>query len=175
MPTVDLPGMRSMRTDSACMARQRSSASPVTLEYLTPASGLNSYVVTTGPGWIWTTVPSTANSRHFSSSSRAPSMSSRSSIFRSPRGASSSAYGGSVNAPFLRSIALSGSGSGSEGYLATGGGFLIGGGVGLVAAAFKAAAAALTTAAVFEREGGEGGEGIEGSFEGALCLAATSG
>ena len=42
IPTVDLPGMRSMSTDSACMARQRSSASPVILLYFTPASGLNS-------------------------------------------------------------------------------------------------------------------------------------
>ena len=83
MPTVDLPGIRSMSTDSACIARLRSSASPVTLLYLTPASGLNSNVVTTGPGWICATWPSTANSRHFSSSCRAASMSSRSSIFRS--------------------------------------------------------------------------------------------
>src|SRR5215471_13929602 len=44
MPTVDFPGMRSMRTDSACMARQRSSARPVIFEYFTPASGLNSNV-----------------------------------------------------------------------------------------------------------------------------------
>ncbi len=71
MPTVDLPGMRSISTDSACIARHRSSARPVTLLYFTPASGLNSNVVTTGPGWIWTTEPSTENSRHFSSSSRA--------------------------------------------------------------------------------------------------------
>ena len=42
IPTVDFPGMRSMMTDSACMARQRSSASPVILLYFTPASGLNS-------------------------------------------------------------------------------------------------------------------------------------
>ena len=39
-----------MSTDSACIARHRSSASPVTLLYFTPASGLNSNVVTTGPG-----------------------------------------------------------------------------------------------------------------------------
>ncbi len=96
MPTVDLPGMRSIRTDSACIARHRSSARPVIFEYFTPASGLNSNVVTTGPGWIWTTMPSTENSRHFSSSSRAPSISSRSSILRSVFGASSSASGGSV-------------------------------------------------------------------------------
>src|SRR5262249_426731 len=50
MPTVDLPGIRSMSTDSACIPRQRSSARPVIFEYLTPASGLNSNVVTTGPG-----------------------------------------------------------------------------------------------------------------------------
>src|SRR5262245_45292929 len=50
IPTVDLPGIRSIRTDSACMARHRSSARPVIFAYLTPASGLNSYVVTTGPG-----------------------------------------------------------------------------------------------------------------------------
>ena len=42
MPTVLLPGIRSISTDSACMARQRSSARPVILLYLTPASGLNS-------------------------------------------------------------------------------------------------------------------------------------
>ena len=50
MPTVDLPGMRSISTDSACIARHRSSARPVIFEYFTPASGLNSKVVTTGPG-----------------------------------------------------------------------------------------------------------------------------
>ena len=50
MPTVDLPGMRSISTDSACIARHRSSARPVIFEYFTPASGLNSNVVTTGPG-----------------------------------------------------------------------------------------------------------------------------
>ena len=36
MPTVDLPGMRSISTDSACIARQRSSARPVILLYFTP-------------------------------------------------------------------------------------------------------------------------------------------
>ena len=101
MPTVDLPGMRSMRTDSACIARHRSSARPVTLLYFTPASGLNSNVVTTGPGWICATCPSTENSRHFSASRCAASISSRSSILRSAFGASSSDGGGSVNAPRL--------------------------------------------------------------------------
>ena len=50
MPTVDFPGIRSISTDSACIARQRSSARPVIFPYFTPASGLNSNVVTTGPG-----------------------------------------------------------------------------------------------------------------------------
>ena len=67
MPTVDLPAMRSIRIDSAAMARQRSSARPVTREYLTPASGRNSKVVTTGPGVdLGPTCPSTPNSAHFS-------------------------------------------------------------------------------------------------------------
>src|SRR5262245_61417861 len=172
MPTVDLPWIRSMMTDSACIARHRSSARPVILLYFTPASGLNSYVVTTGPGWIWTTLPSTENSRHLSSSRRAPSISSRSSILRSPFGALSRACGGSVNAPFLRSAgALSGSDSGSGGSFtscaAIGGVFLIGGGVGFDAAAFNAAAAAPTIAAVFDLEGEEGVEGDEGSCGGA--------
>ena len=42
MPTCGLPGMRSMRIDSAFKARQRSSTRPVTREYFTPGSGLNS-------------------------------------------------------------------------------------------------------------------------------------
>ena len=109
--------MRSISTDSACIARQRSSARLVTLLYFTPASGLNSKVVTTGPGWICATCPSTANSRHFSSSSRADSISSRSSILRSAFGASSSVMGGSVNVPCRRCAGplSSGSASGSGG------------------------------------------------------------
>ncbi len=103
-----------MSTDSACMARQRSSARPVIFEYFTPASGLNSNVVTTGPGWICTTDPATANSRHFSSSSRASSMSSRSSILRSVLGASSSASGGSAYSPLRRSAGALACGFGSE-------------------------------------------------------------
>src|SRR5262245_2416202 len=115
IPTVALPGIRSIRTDSACIARQRSSARPVTFEYFTPASGLNSNVVTTGPGWICTTAPSTENSRHLSSSSRAPSISSRSSILRSVFGASSSASGGRVYSPLRRSAGALEIGSGSDG------------------------------------------------------------
>jgi hypothetical protein len=62
MPTVGLPGMRSIRIDSACRPRHRSSVSVVMRLYLMPASGLNSKVVTTGPGLICTTLPSTLNS-----------------------------------------------------------------------------------------------------------------
>src|SRR5476649_2176393 len=125
IPTVDLPAMRSISTESAFIARQRSSARPVIFAYFTPASGLNSNVVTTGPGWIWTTVPSTENSRHFSSSSRALSISSRSSILRSVLIASSSDTGGRAYSPLRRSagafVVGSGSGSGSEGATSLGG------------------------------------------------------
>ena len=51
--------------DSARRARHRSSASPVMRLYLIPASGLNSKVVTTGPGLICVTWPPTSNSAHF--------------------------------------------------------------------------------------------------------------
>ena len=68
MPTVLFPAMRSIRMLSARIARHRSSASPVTRLYLTPASGRNSKVVTTGPGLICTTWPRTSNSAHFSTS-----------------------------------------------------------------------------------------------------------
>ncbi len=50
MPTVDEPEMRSMRIDSAFSANARSSPRLTTFAYLTPAEGLNSNVVTTGPG-----------------------------------------------------------------------------------------------------------------------------
>src|SRR5580693_1310343 len=62
IPTVGLPGMRSIRIDSACSPRHKSSESVVMRLYLMPASGLNSKVVTTGPGLIWTTLPRTLNS-----------------------------------------------------------------------------------------------------------------
>ncbi len=76
MPTVGLPGMRSMRIDSACKPRQRSSISVVMRVYLMPASGLNSKVVTTGPGLICTTEPSTLNSSSFDLMRAAVSLSS---------------------------------------------------------------------------------------------------
>ena len=50
MPTVDDPEIRSMRIDSARSARARSSPRFTTFAYFTPADGLNSNVVTTGPG-----------------------------------------------------------------------------------------------------------------------------
>jgi hypothetical protein len=65
MPTVILPGMRSIRIDSACRPRQRSSRRFVMRLYFMPASGLNSNVVTTGPGLICTTDPRTLNSSNF--------------------------------------------------------------------------------------------------------------
>ncbi len=51
MPTVEEPLMRSMRIDSAFSASARSSPRFTTFAYFTPADGLNSNVVTTGPGW----------------------------------------------------------------------------------------------------------------------------
>ncbi len=81
MPTVDFPGMRSIRMDSAFSARQRSSARPVMRLYLMPASGLSSYVVTTGPGLICVMRPPISNSWHFCSMACAHSLSSSSSIF----------------------------------------------------------------------------------------------
>ena len=67
--------MRSIRMLSALIARHRSSASPVTRLYFTPASGRNSNVVTTGPGLIRTICPRTSNSAHFSTSVCASSRS----------------------------------------------------------------------------------------------------
>ena len=79
MPTVGLPGMRSIRIDSACRPRQRSSVRFVMRLYLMPASGLNSKVVTTGPGLICTTLPSTLNSSNLALMRPAVSFSSCSS------------------------------------------------------------------------------------------------
>ena len=79
IPTVGLPGMRSMRIDSACRPRHRSSLSVVMRLYLMPASGLNSKVVTTGPGLIWTTEPKTLNSSNFARMRAAICLSSSSS------------------------------------------------------------------------------------------------
>ncbi len=76
MPTVGLPGIRSIRMDSACRPRHRSSVRFVMRLYLMPASGLNSKVVTTGPGLICTTEPSTENSSNLDLMRAATSFSS---------------------------------------------------------------------------------------------------
>ena len=96
MPTVDLPAMRSMRIDSASIARHRSSDSVTILLYFTPGSGLNSNTVTTGPGWMAITCPVTSNSRHFSVRMRAVSTSSFSSTCMSWVGGLRSDRGGGV-------------------------------------------------------------------------------
>ncbi len=57
IPTVLLPGMRSIRMLSARSPRHRSSERLVMRLYLMPASGLNSKVVTTGPGLICVICP----------------------------------------------------------------------------------------------------------------------
>ena len=75
-PTVDLPGMRSTRIDSHSSARQRSSERVVILVYLIPGFGLNSKVVTTGPGLICVTEPPTPNSSNLAQIWRARSCSS---------------------------------------------------------------------------------------------------
>ncbi len=62
MPSVERPGMRSMRTDSALRASARSSCRLTIWLTLTPGAGWNSKTVITGPGLIASTVPSTPNS-----------------------------------------------------------------------------------------------------------------
>ena len=62
MPSVERPGMRSMRTDSALRASARSSWRLTTWLTLTPGAGWSSKTVITGPGLIASTVPSTPNS-----------------------------------------------------------------------------------------------------------------
>ena len=60
MPTTDFPGIgATMRTDRALRARARSSARETILLSLVPAAGLNSNMVTTGPGMTSVTSPST--------------------------------------------------------------------------------------------------------------------
>ena len=89
-------------------------------------------------------------------------MSSRSSTFCSPLGASSRASGGCAYAPlrFFSAGTFSGSDSGKVGSTATGAGRLIDGGVGREAAARNAAAAAPTTAAAREGLGASSAGGV---------------
>ena len=61
MPTAALPGMgATMRTRRASSAIARSLDSAVILDSLMPGAGTNSYIVTTGPGWMAATRPLTA-------------------------------------------------------------------------------------------------------------------
>ena len=118
MPTVGFPGMRSMMIDSACSPRQRSSVSPVMRLYLMPASGLNSNVVTTGPGLIWTTEPNTLNSSNFDliraavcfSSSSSKALRTGASLSKEEGGRTYCFLGGAKGLPTTRSPVGSGSG-----------------------------------------------------------------
>jgi hypothetical protein len=62
MPSVERPGMRSIRTDSARNASARSSCRLTIWLTLTPGAGWNSKTVITGPGLMASMVPSTPNS-----------------------------------------------------------------------------------------------------------------
>ena len=106
MPTVDLPAMRSIRMLSAFNARQRSSVRLVMRLYLIPASGLNSKVVTTGPGLICVIWPWTSNSAYFSVSTCASSFSSSASIARCSSGRCSKLLGGSLKPPAMRGMVV---------------------------------------------------------------------
>ena len=60
MPTEPLPGIgATMRTRSACSDIARSFDSAEIFDSLVPGAGTNSYIVTTGPGWISATLPLT--------------------------------------------------------------------------------------------------------------------
>ena len=96
IPTVDFPAMRSMRMLSALRARHRSSVRLVMRVYLMPASGLNSNVVTTGPGLICVTCPCTSNSEYLSVSTFASSFSSSASTACCSSGRCSRLLGGSL-------------------------------------------------------------------------------
>ena len=87
------------QNDSAFSARQRSSVRSVMRLYLMPASGLNSKVVTTGPGLICVTCPWTSNSAYFSVSTWASSFNSSASIACCSSGRCSRLLGGSLNPP----------------------------------------------------------------------------
>ena len=115
MPTVGLPGMRSIRMDSACRPRHRSSVRVVMRLYLMPASGLNSKVVTTGPGLICTTDPSTLNSSNFALTRMAMSLSSCSSYWLRPGASLSRLVGGRRNVGMRRRAAARGTSVGPAG------------------------------------------------------------
>ena len=106
MPTVHLPAMRSIRMLSAFSARQRSSVRLVMRLYLMPASGLNSNVVTTGPGLICVICPWTSNSAYFSVRTCARSFSSSASIACCSSGRCSRLLDGSLYPPAMRGIVV---------------------------------------------------------------------
>ena len=91
---------------SALSAKQRSSPNPVMRLYFTPASGLNSNVVTTGPGLICVTWPCTSNSAHFSVSVCARTFNSSSSTACWASGRVSKLLGGNLNVPAARGITV---------------------------------------------------------------------
>ena len=91
--------MRSIRMLSALSARHRSSVRLVMRLYLMPASGLNSKVVTTGPGLICVTWPWTSNSEYFSVSTCASNFNSSASIACCSSGRCSKLLGGSLKPP----------------------------------------------------------------------------
>lgn len=95
MPSVERPGIRSIRTDSALSARARSSWRLTIWLTFTPGAGWNSKTVMTGPGLAPSIVPSTPNSAQRVRMISPSRTSSSSSI--SPRSAavSSSESGGS--------------------------------------------------------------------------------
>ncbi len=122
MPTVDLPGMRSIMIDSALRPRHRSSVSVVMREYFTPASGLNSKVVTTGPGLICAIDPRTLNSSNFDLISAAVCLSSRLSHGVRSSGCCSKWVRGRRNSVRRRGSSYSASGSTSRPTSSTSGG-----------------------------------------------------
>ena len=91
--------MRSIRMLSALSARHRSSVRLVMRLYLMPASGLNSKVVTTGPGLICVTCPWTSNSEYFSVSTWASNFNSSASIACCSSGRCSRLLGGNLKPP----------------------------------------------------------------------------
>ena len=93
--------MRSIRMLSAFSARQRSSVRLVMRLYLIPASGLNSNVVTTGPGLICVICPCTSNSAYFSVSTCASNFSSSASTACCSSGRCSKLLEGSLYPPAI--------------------------------------------------------------------------
>ena len=100
MPTAARPGILSIRTFSAARARARSFSRFETCATFTPAEGLNSYVVTTGPGVKVSTIPSTSNSRHFEAISSIVCRNSSRSRSRSRFGAARRRRSGGKIQPF---------------------------------------------------------------------------